>query len=126
MSGVRNGLKANVVMTESSAAPFNLVSFDAATCFDDTRPNTLILNGYLVGGGTMGAELSVSRDFHTITLPAGWENLQRVDFISGTYADYEADPGISLDNILVTPVPEPTALLALGLAVLPLLLRRRS
>lgn len=125
MSGRRNGEKANVFMSESALAPFNLVSFDAATSFDDTRPNTLIVIGHLASGGMIGTEFGVNRTFGEYTLPTGWENLLRVNFMSGTDADYEADPGISLDNILVTPVPEPSALLALGLAVIPLL-RRRS
>jgi hypothetical protein len=86
---------------------FNLVSFDAAD-YDSAGPQTLQVVGYKPMAGTVTNSFSVSSlTFQTFTLDSSFANLYRVDVYNARW---------SLDNLVISGVPEPSpcALAAIG------------
>jgi hypothetical protein len=79
---------------------FNLVSFDAAE-YDSAGPQTLQVVGYKPMAGTVTNSFSVSSlSFQTFTLDSSFVNLYRVDVYNARW---------SLDNLVISGVPEPSA-----------------
>jgi hypothetical protein len=78
---------------------FNLVSFDAAN-YGDNPPATLEVVGYKGMIGTVTNYFSTSFSFQTFYLDPQFQNVYRVDVLTDRW---------SLDNLVVSGVPEPTA-----------------
>jgi hypothetical protein len=119
-----------ITMVNRLGKPFYLTGFDGAEMFLNSEaaatyryPNAsaIILSGVLFGGGTLGATFALDgikdgpggvNDFQSFLLPSAWTNLASVTFYGLT--DAGGFGAISLDNIDVAPVPEPTTMLLLG------------
>ncbi len=112
------------VLYQTNDLPFALLSFDYApysATYSDT--NTIMVTGYYAGGGTIttqlvwdGQVLGLPTDFRNFAFGRGWMNLtQVVMFASIPWNGYGI--GFSIDNIAVSPIPEPEALLLVGLGV---------
>ena len=129
-------------MAKVGGSAFSLSAFDGAGSFNFNAdgwnspgniPNFIDVTGYLVGGGTVSQSFAVDKtpngggtlNFTRYSL-SGFSNLASVTFqASGSSA--ALFNGFTLDNIAVTPVPEPEtyALMLAGLGLLGGLARRR-
>jgi hypothetical protein len=108
-------------------ADFNLVSFDAAE-YANTGPVTLTVVGYR--DDVMGLRVTnyftldgindgtgPLQDFQTFYLDSNFIHLGRVDVLNARW---------SLDNLVISGVPEPSLVAMLGMAVIPLAVRRST
>ena len=105
-------------------SPFSLASMDAATMFPGTAGGMDIV-GNLEGGGTVNASFSLTGTFANYVLPGTFVNLDSVTVSNQITGSFRQDSGVSLDNILVNPVPEPSTLAVAALALVGLAKKRR-
>jgi len=111
------GTHDDVVVTHIGNIAFSLASFDYAGF---NLPELLVsVVGTFQGGGNIFAAFAPDNvndgpgplvDFETFNLGAGWINLTSVSFQDGQ--------NFVLDNIVVTPVPEPSTYLLFSLGIL--------
>ena len=112
---VSAGAKLGFNFTTFPTTYFNLVSFDAAEYNTNFGAATLVVVGYKEMSGTVSNYFTLDgiddgtgplQDFETFHLDSSFVGLNRVDFLTDRF---------SLDNILISGVPEPSTA---GLAVL--------
>ena len=97
--------------TFPTSAPFNLVSLDAAE-YDGAGPKTLTVVGYHAMAGNVTNYFTVSsQTFQTFHLDSSFTGVFQVDVLNASW---------SLDNVVISGVPEPStralALLGAGCA----------
>ncbi len=119
------------VLTQTDDLPFALDSFDYAplsATYNGT--NTILVTGYDTRGGTITTQLvwdgqvqGIPSDFHTFYFGGGWASLTQVVMFAATpWAGYGI--GFSIDNIAVSPIPEPGALFLVGFGAATVLMIR--
>lgn len=137
-----NGSQSTVTVVRAGGGTFSMSSFDGAGSFNfnadgqnapSNIPNFIDVIGYLVGGGTVSQSFAVDKtpngggtlNFTRYSV-IGLTNLTAVTFQASGSATASYN-GFTLDNIAVTPVPEPEtyALMLAGLGLLGGLARRR-
>ncbi len=106
-TGNRNGITAQVAMTELGGASFSIYDFDAATLFPDLGKGQLQVIGSLGDGGTVSSLFDLLPAFHSFSL-SGFENLTSVVFRTTLPGGFRGEPGISLDNLFVNQRRNPT------------------
>jgi hypothetical protein len=92
----------------SPLVPINLLSFDAAE-YDSAGPHMLTVVGYLPMAGTVTNYFTVSsQTFQTFHLDSSFTGVFQVDILNASF---------SLDNVVLSGVPEPSAggLILLGI-----------
>ncbi|MCH8895261.1 MAG: PEP-CTERM sorting domain-containing protein [Proteobacteria bacterium] len=108
---------ANVIMTRSGGAAFDIFSLDAATANSTEVGNELLIEGIFSGGGTISATFGIDGtfDFYALT---GFVDLVSVTFSSVLLGSYNFG-GFSIDNLNDSPttVPEPGTLALLGIGL---------
>ena len=92
------GLSFGPTNTFPTLAPFNLVSFDGAV-YDGEGPKTLEFVGYKPMAGTVTNYFTVDFQFQTFYLDSSFTDLFRVDVLNASW---------SLDNLVISEVPEPS------------------
>lgn len=123
-----------VTMTENTGSPFLLFGLDASELFTDVVTTSLRITGNLHGGGTIITTLTLDgvndsvgglADFESFVLPVMWSHslLSSVRFQGFDASGRSGD--ISIDNLNVSAVPEPTTLTFLGLGLAGLGFSRR-
>jgi hypothetical protein len=122
-------------MVQLNSDAFNLLSFDFGEDFFepglfDYYPTTLEVRGYTAGGGVVSISFEVDGlfdgsggfpDFQSVSL-TGFSNLQSVEFIG---SGGSLGNTFVLDNIQVSPIPEPASIGLLGLVAGGLYFSRR-
>jgi hypothetical protein len=84
----------------SPLVPINLVSFDAAE-YDSFGPQTLTVVGYLPMAGTVTNYFTVSsQTFQTFYLDSSFTGVFKVDILNSSF---------SLDDVVISGIPEPSA-----------------
>lgn len=121
--GNRDG-NAYFVMTPTAGGTFSISSLDAAVYWVGAS-GSIEITGYLHGGGTVSTTLGVGTTWGTFAL-SGFNNLDSVMFRDTTSGAFLVAPGMGIDNINTTPVPEPETyvLMLAGLAMVGLASRR--
>jgi hypothetical protein len=97
-----------------TSAPFNLISFDAAR-YADLAPPTLTVVGYSVMASPVTNYFTVASggsDFQTFHPDASFVNLFEVEVYGDSWGRF------SLDNLVISGVPEPSADALVGLGTL--------
>ena len=98
----------SVSFTNTPTRYFNLVSFDAAE-FDGFGPQTLTIVGYPGMSAPVTNYFTVnSLTFQTFLLDSSFRTISRVDVLNARW---------SLDNFVISGVPEPTPTALLALAI---------
>jgi hypothetical protein len=109
---------ATVTISQLSADPFSLTSFDLAGTFPGSPRNVTSFEviGNLAGGGTVTDTITPvdPSTFTTYTLPSAFTNLSSAEFLGLTQGDITNGPGpeFQLDNIVYgsgAPAPEPVS-----------------
>jgi hypothetical protein len=107
------------VMEAASGAVFDFSALDVGSK-GGVGGATFDITGFLSGGGTVVASIVNVSSFQNVVL--GWTSLTKVEFqyIGGDFG--------AIDNLNLSPVPEPTAALAFGVGLLVVCraLRRRA
>lgn len=122
--GDRDGSKATIVMTPTAGGTFAISSLDAAVYWTGASGSIDVI-GNLNGGGTVSTTLTVGTVWESFAL-VGFNNLDSVMFRDTASGAFLSAPGMGIDNINTTPVPEPEtyALMIGGLGLLALVRRR--
>ncbi|MBX3616948.1 FxDxF family PEP-CTERM protein [Nitrosomonas sp.] len=125
--GDKHGKNASSLMTPTTGGTFSIFSLDASVYWTGAT-GTLDIIGNLFGGGTVTTSLSISSTWQNFLLPGTFTNLVSVEFRDSQSGSFLSAPGFGVDNINITPVPEPEtyAMLLAGLGLLSLMVRRRN
>jgi len=94
-----------ITLTNVAGVPFNLSSLLLGPSTIASGPVTMTLVGNLAGGGSLTRTFSLLTTATPVTLS---------DFINLTSVVFRTTDDAGIDNINVTPVPEPTTMLLLG------------
>ena len=105
-------------MSPVDGAAFSLASFQVANYLHNSGGVPLTITGTQVGGGTVSQSYTTlfTDALQTVSL-SGFTDLTSVSFASTNFPQ--------IDNIVVNPTPEPSALAALGLGAAAFVKRRK-
>jgi len=96
--------------------PFNFISFDAAQ-FGSSGPQTLEVVGYHPMGASVTNYFSVNSQFQTFHLDASFNDVFLVDVFNARW---------SLDNLVISGVPEPSSAALIAVSVACMVIYRRT
>lgn len=119
------------VLTQTNGLPFALQSFDFAPYSAGYPTNTITVTGYYALGGSIATQLVYESqvqgslgDFHTFVFNNDWANLTQIVMSASVPVPGGDYSGFSIDNIAVSPIPEPGALTLVGFSVTGLVFAR--